>query len=394
MLFMDICKKFMPLSFLHNCLLLVLVVLVSCSTVRTKSTLNKNDVIKLAYVNQLEILFTNSFNGTMVGGLSGIDYNPVANEYYLISDDRSAINPARFYTTQITLTNGKLDSVTFSSVTNLLQKNGSTYPSSKQNPAQTPDPEGIRFNPNTNQLIWTSEGERIVSSTTTLLINPAITIIDRSGKFIDTLVLPPQLQMSAAGYGPRQNGVLEGVTFSNDFKSLFVSMEEPLYQDGPRAGLTDSNAWIRIIQYDMATQKPIAQFAYKLDAVAYTPTPANAFSVNGVPEILYLSPNKLLVIERSFSFGRLPCTIKVFIADLSTAENIAQNQSLLALPPVKTVAKKVLLNMDELGIYTDNIEGVTFGPTLPNGHRSLIFVSDNNFAKLQKTQLLLFEILP
>jgi hypothetical protein len=45
-----------------------------------------------------------------------------------------------------------------------------------------------------------------------------------------------------------------------------------------------------------------------------------------------------------------------------------------------------------MGIYIDNIEGVTFGPDLPNGHKTLIFVSDNNFSKEQKTQFLLFEV--
>ena len=63
-------------------------------------------------------------------------------------------------------------------------------------------------------------------------------------------------------------------------------------------------------------------------------------------------------------------------------------------PVTKPVKKKLLLNMDDLKIYTDNIEGVTFGPTLANGHRTLIFISDNNFASFEKTQLLLFEILP
>lgn len=48
--------------------------------------------------------------------------------------------------------------------------------------------------------------------------------------------------------------------------------------------------------------------------------------------------------------------------------------------------------MDSLGVFTDNIEGVCWGPKLPNGKRSLIFVSDNNFSPLQQTQLLLFEV--
>jgi hypothetical protein len=48
--------------------------------------------------------------------------------------------------------------------------------------------------------------------------------------------------------------------------------------------------------------------------------------------------------------------------------------------------------MHDLGISIDNIEGVTWGPMLANGHRSLIFVTDNNFSESQKTQVLLFEV--
>ena len=49
--------------------------------------------------------------------------------------------------------------------------------------------------------------------------------------------------------------------------------------------------------------------------------------------------------------------------------------------------------MDDLGIYTDNLEGITFGPLLPNGHKTLLFVADNNFSNTEKAQLLLFEVL-
>jgi hypothetical protein len=48
--------------------------------------------------------------------------------------------------------------------------------------------------------------------------------------------------------------------------------------------------------------------------------------------------------------------------------------------------------MDDLGIYTDNVEGMTLGPELPNGHKTLIFVADNNFSKDEITQFFLFEI--
>jgi len=50
--------------------------------------------------------------------------------------------------------------------------------------------------------------------------------------------------------------------------------------------------------------------------------------------------------------------------------------------------------MDVLGIYIDNVEGITFGPILPNGHRTLVLVADNNFAAFEKTQIFVFEIIP
>ena len=41
----------------------------------------------------------------------------------------------------------------------------------------------------------------------------------------------------------------------------------------------------------------------------------------------------------------------------------------------------------------DNTEGMCWGPVLPNGNRSLLFVSDDNFNPRQITQFLAFEFL-
>jgi len=42
----------------------------------------------------------------------------------------------------------------------------------------------------------------------------------------------------------------------------------------------------------------------------------------------------------------------------------------------------------------DNIEGMTFGPDLPNGNKTLLLVSDNNFSSLgrQISQIILMEV--
>ena len=196
--------------------------------------------------------------------------------------------------------------------------------------------------------------------------------------------------MQSTENGPRRNN-FEGISFADKFKTLYVNIEEPLYEDAPPADLADNNSFIRIIKFNTRKKKSIAQYAYKLDPVAFKAIPENAFKINGVSEILSIGHNKLLVIERSFSTGKIACTIKIFIADLNNATDI----SLIPLMNNLnfTAAKKtLLLNMDKLGIYIDNIEGVTFGPQLPNGHKTLLFIADNNFNPLQKSQLLLFEV--
>ena len=380
----------MKYRFAEKLLSIFFAVILSLNIVNAQSV----SINQLKFLSEYEITHNLSFKGTTVGGLSGIDYDKNKQVYYMISDDRSAVNPARYYTAKIFFTPKKIDSVVFVDVTTFLNAENKPYPNSKQDPAHTPDPEALRYDPITKQMFWTSEGERIVNQKDTVLENPSITIIHPDGKYIDTFPLPENLRMKAIEKGPRQNGTLEGLTFADNYKTLFVNLEEPTYEDGPRADVQKNNAWIRIFKYDIATKKNTAQYAYELDPVAYPAVPENAFKINGIPDILSLGDNKLLVIERSFSTGRLACTIKVFLVDLTDASNIINTASLKNSPTKHPLIKKLLLNMDDLKIYTDNIEGVTFGPDLPNGHKSLIFIADNNFNPLEKSQVMLFEVIP
>ena len=373
---------------------ILIAVLCSCSSSKKISTsLKNNSVSQLKYLSEYDVPNAKQFRGTTIGGLSGIDYDVKRDVYYLISDDRSAINPTRFYTAGIHIAENKIDSIEFIAVDSLKTAQGA-YPNSKQDPSHTPDPESLRYDPLTDEIVWSSEGERIIRPGNNVLEDPAITVIDRNGTYKDSFDLPSNMHMHESESGPRQNSVFEGIAFTNEYKYLFVSVEEPIYEDGPRAGTDDSTAWIRMIKFDVATRKPVGQYAYKIEPVAYAAIPASAFKINGVSEILWIGENKLLVVERSFSTGRPGSAIRVFIADLERATDIANVHSYNAQLNAEPISKKLLLNMDELGRYVDNIEGVTFGPTLPNGHRTLIFVADDNFSPLQKTQFLLFEVIP
>src|SRR5438552_18832767 len=81
------------------------------------------------------------FQGTTVGGLSGIDRDPLTGDYVFISDDRSAINPARFYTARIPVSAAGVGDVTFTGTHPFLQPDGTTYPNGAV------DPEDIRVDP-------------------------------------------------------------------------------------------------------------------------------------------------------------------------------------------------------------------------------------------------------
>ncbi|MDB5191725.1 MAG: hypothetical protein JWQ96_1288 [Segetibacter sp.] len=370
---------------------LALSFLTSCS-VATKHSRNAAAFSGLKFLGKYELTHNQQLKGTTIGGLSGIDYDKENDLYYFICDDGSAINPARFYTAKIGITPSGISRVDFINVTTLLQPTGTPYPSAAKDPFNTPDAEAIRYNPITQQLIWTSEGERIVKKDT-ILTDPSLTAITKQGGFLYAFPIPQQLRMQAAESGPRKNAALEGLTFADNYKTMYTSVEEPLYNDGPRAGLKDTTTWTRIIKYNVKTRKPIAQYAYHLDPVVNPSTPAEAFKINGVVDVLSVGRNQLIIVERSFSVGISNSSIRVYLADLSNASDINGNNSLIANPPGIPVAKRLLLDMDKLGTYIDNVEGVTFGPLLPNGHRTLVFVADNNFDAKQRTQFILFEVL-
>ena len=119
----------------------------SCKTGYIPKDGNIGRESKLHFLGEYIIPHNQQFKNTTLGGLSGIDYDKEKDVYYLISDDWSQINPARFYTAKISVTGKGIDSVVFLDVKTLLRPDGSTYPGSKQDPYHTADPEAIRYNP-------------------------------------------------------------------------------------------------------------------------------------------------------------------------------------------------------------------------------------------------------
>ena len=316
-----------------------------------------------------------TFAGTQVGGLSGIQYAG-GRTFYALSDDPSQFNPARFYKLRADIGDGRLTpgDITFRDVRTLEQPDGTPFP------AASLDPEGFALRG--GKVVVTSEGFAARG------IDPWIRVFRLDGSHVRSLTVPDQFLLGA-GKGVRQNLGFESAAFEK--KRLWTGAENALVQDGPAATLTQRSP-ARLLRYDQRG-RPDAQYLYFTDPIAEPPVPATNFAVNGLVDILPLGKHELLTMERSFSVGA-PGTgnkIKLFRVDLKRADDISRFSSLAGLfGVIDPVGKTLLLNLDVLGRPLDNVEGMTFGPRLPDGRRTLLLVSDNNFAPTQFTQFLLF----
>jgi hypothetical protein len=336
-------------------------------------------------------------DGTLVGGLSGLDYNPASGSWAMISDDKSEHAPARFYLGRIEITEGA-PRVTLDHAVVLRQADGKPYPNAKdpsvKNGGEVPDPESIRFDPSGSALWWSTEPDRKLG------VAPFVRETGPDGKFRANLVLPSMFAVgSDPARGPRHNLGFEGLSFTPQQDALWVGMESALAEDGPIA-TTTAGTLARFTKFDRAG-KVLGQYAYPVDPIQAES--AGAGSDNGVSEILALDRDRLLVVERSGVNEGGPLWtlhIRLYEADAAGATNVAGMESLTGAD-CRPLKKRLILNLGtlpELGSprlpRIDNIEGVSFGPDLPNGHRSLVLVSDNNFNPLQITQFLAFEVLP
>ncbi len=335
-----------------------------------------------------------------LGGLSGVTYDSVNDRYYSISDDRSSIAPARFYTFNVDKTTGV---ATITNVTPIKDFNGNFFV------ANSLDPEGIALTKNGTVFI-SSEGE--VSQSSGRVSNPFVKEFDlATGKEVRSLTVPSKflpvvVDTNSNGIidapdtqtaGVRNNLAFESLTLSPDQKTLFTATENALFQDGVVSDVTNSTR-SRIVQFNLATGLAEKEYLYITDPVVNIPNPTTAFATNGLVDLLAIdNRGTLLSLERSFSTG-IPGTgntIKIYEVKLPGATDISQTQALSSLSPtqlaaIATVQKRLLLNLDSLGLPSglDNVEGLTFGPKLADGRQAIVLVADNNFSSTQFTQIL------
>ncbi|CCH66855.1 hypothetical protein RINTHH_7000 [Richelia intracellularis HH01] len=322
------------------------------------------------------------FKGTELGGLSGITYDANNDLYYAISDDRSEKYPARFYTLKIDLSQGHLvdKGVRPVGVTTLLNIKGQSFYK------RTIDAEGIALTKNENIYI-SSEGNVEQS------IQPFIKKFSlASGNEINSLPIPNKFLVSSnRKQGVRNNLAFESLTITPNQKYLFTASENALILDGTKAKPGVSTP-CRILQYNLINQQPEKEFLYQTEPVKSILNISHLFT-SGLSDLLAISDSgDFLSIERSL-IG-LGFSVRIYKFSLEGATDISNVYSLLKSSSqiIKPVKKELLLDLRKLNIPLDNIEGLTLGPNLSKGDRTLILISDNNFQTIQKTQILAFRL--
>ncbi|MBW4475265.1 MAG: esterase-like activity of phytase family protein [Stenomitos rutilans HA7619-LM2] len=330
------------------------------------------------------------FQGTRVGGLSAITYDRQRDRFYAISDDRSEFAPARFYTLKLALDTAdgkapKLKQVAIEAVTTIANEGGKPYAKG------TIDPEGIALSP-LGTVFISSEG------VTHDGVPPFVREFDlKTGQWKHSLQIPKRYIPDAKGeqqtQGVQDNLGFEALTTTpggygktavEPFR-LFTATESSLKQDAEPSKAAQG-AKNRLLHYMLEANRAllVSEHLYQLD-----PPPEEAIN-HGLTELTAIDQGgHFLSLERSF--GTNGFQVKLFQLATGGATDISTIDSLKgALRGTVAIPKKLLLDLSSLNLPLDNLEGMAIGPRLPDGSRSLLLVSDDNFREEQVTQFLLF----
>jgi len=325
------------------------------------------------------------FQDTVVGGLSAIAYSQEQDLFYVLSDDRGKRSPVRFYTFDLEVESNEREQIKIASfkpqsVTRLFDEEGKKYKKG------TIDPEGLALSPR-NTIYIASEGNPSKD------IEPFIGEYEMAtGNKLSDLRIPQRYLSDDTSKGIQENSAFESLTINRtgmpqDPFRVFTATEDALLQDESLEG--QDRARIRFLHYmvnPVGDPIIVAEHLYLLE-----PAPIEVVS-NGLTELLALkTEGYFLSLERTYGFTGAGA--KIFQVVVGNATDTSNIETLRGnIEQIQPLKKKLLFDLQDLDIYLDNLEGMTEGPRLPDGSRSLVLIADDNFNEEQVNQLLLFRL--
>lgn len=239
---------------------------------------------------------------------------------------------------------------------------------------------------------WDGEGITRVGSELFVLTEETVPTLERfdlEGRALGPVALPAVFAEQRSG-----NKGIEALSASPSGKALFFANEQALLPDGP--GPTKSTGTVvRLVKHDLP-DGAFHTYAYRTE-----PLGAGTGGDMGVSEVLALSDDRVLVLERGYQsdFGN---TVRIFLVDLASASTPGD---LPKLPADVTVLPKVLVaDLGTLECATcthpgkqdnpllDNFEALALGPRLPDGRRVLFVTSDDNSSSTQVARVVVLAV--
>lgn len=317
-----------------------------------------------------DTLDKSAFGGFEVSELSGITFDASTNRYYAIADRAGPVH-SHVFTLSIPLAGESLGTPSVSAVRTLLDAEGGPFDGTNF------DAEGIVLK-GRDELIIASEGGSAAGE------QPEIVRFSLQGEHLGDLAVPPRFLIGT------NNLSFESLALSPTGRSLFTAVEGPLADDGRTP---DLRSRIRIVRYD---DRGVG-FEWAAEYF-YLTEPGRTATDLGIADLVALSDDELLVLERGFVQDE-GNTVRVFRASLRGATDVSTEPTLDA-PGLPTLEKRLLVDVADCpsagatspqtqpNPLLDNFEAMTLGPALPGGRQALLLLSDDNGSASQVTRIL------
>lgn len=343
------------------------------------------------------ILEDKSPNNRLGGFGSAIAYTGQGNKYLLLPDrgpgDGANSYSCRYHLAEITVsTSGKLD-FKLLKTTLLKTPEGSPLTGSSKGFGTTGnrfDPEGIRLLKNGSILISDEYG-------------PSVWLFDSSGKLKHKFNIPEKfLIQNKSDHAEKEfppfnkegrvtNKGFEGIAISPDQKKWLAALQGSLIQDRnpSNSDLKTNGINLRFLETSIEG-KHLREIVYKMESAK-----------NGVSEILAIGEEDYLVLERDGDAGEEAGFKKIFRINTKNATDVSK---ITALPAPKLpvgivpVTKTLFLDLldPKFGLkgkdFPAKIEGLAFGPDLPDGRKLLIITTDNDFKPEEPSWIYAFTV--
>jgi hypothetical protein len=329
----------------------------------------------------------------LFGGLSAVAYDAASSSWFALSDARVR---SRLFRLDLRRTDGGLH-VAPEEVRFLTDPGGQGFG------PNVLDPEGLARTPWGTWLVSTEPDMRDDPPE-----QPKLLEVDDAGRFLRAVPVPEAYLTAGRppNRGLRHNLGFEALAFVPDGTALFVGPEATLVQDGPAAGF-DAPGFSRILRYDVAGKDitPGAELVYPLGPFAKEPDFGTSVVYGGLVELVALTSERLLALERIFiqeveGKGRNVTRARIYEVDPTGATDVRGLASLADELDWRPVSKQLLLDLEDIRgqlspgfTKLDNLEAMGLGPPLEGGGRALLLASDDNFRASQRTELLLFRLM-